>query len=222
MWVLDARANAEKITYPVIWEETKDASNVIDYNINEEITTNASSVFNANNDTTTGLATVIPWVNAPKLIQSTSIYQNTDSLSWGASLSWQINLIYPWDTSWNMRSWTISDTYWNIVFNIKSDDTLWNWLVIPVSWWYEISATYPIWASSFSVDVTFRISKGWYWNDIDIHTYIGKYSTTTFEETFRYAFNAWDVLYEKLELHYKWSSIWFFETALLEFTITKL
>lgn len=65
--------NAEKVGYPVVWEEVKDASNVIDYQINEEITKDTSWEINANNDTTTGMATVIPWVNAPKLLAETSI-----------------------------------------------------------------------------------------------------------------------------------------------------
>lgn len=73
MWVLEAWKDAEKVWFPVVWETEKDASNVVDYNIHEEITKDASSVINANNDTTTGMATVIPWINAPKLIASTSI-----------------------------------------------------------------------------------------------------------------------------------------------------
>ena len=81
MWVLSERENAEKVGYPVVWEEIKDASNVIDYQINEEITKDASGVINANNQTTTGMATVIPWINAPKLIAETSIIW--DIWSWG-------------------------------------------------------------------------------------------------------------------------------------------
>ena len=71
--VLEARENAEEVWYSLVGEETKEASNVIDYNINPEITKDAASVTNANNNTTTGMAEVIPWVNAPKLIESTSI-----------------------------------------------------------------------------------------------------------------------------------------------------
>lgn len=73
MWVLDARYKAEKVWYSLIWEKAKEDPNVIDYNINEEITKDTSAVLNANNDTTTGMATVIPWVNAPKIIAETSI-----------------------------------------------------------------------------------------------------------------------------------------------------
>ena len=73
--VLEARENAEEIWYSLVWEETKEASNVVDYNINPEITKDASSAVNANNDTTTGMANVIPWINAPKLIADTSIIE---------------------------------------------------------------------------------------------------------------------------------------------------
>ena len=68
MWVLEARKDAEVVWYSIVWEEKKDASNVIDYDIHDELTLDNSSVFNANNDTTTGMANVIPWVNSPKLI----------------------------------------------------------------------------------------------------------------------------------------------------------
>jgi hypothetical protein len=74
--VLEARADADKVWYPVVWEKTKDADNVIDYDIREEQTKDVTAEINANNQTTTGMATVIPWVNAPKLIESTSIISN--------------------------------------------------------------------------------------------------------------------------------------------------
>ena len=78
--MLEARKKAEKVWYQVVWEEAKDASNVIDYSINEEITKDKSAEQNANNQTTTGMANVIPWVNAPKLIAKTSIIWD---LWWG-------------------------------------------------------------------------------------------------------------------------------------------
>lgn len=73
MWVLDARYKAEKVWYSFIWEKTKENPDVIDYNINEEVTKDTSAELNANNDTTTGMASVIPWVNSPKLIADTSV-----------------------------------------------------------------------------------------------------------------------------------------------------
>ena len=84
MWVLEARNDAEKVWYQYVWEETKDASNVVDYDIREEITKDASAVINANNQTTTGMANVIPWVNAPKLIAETSIIWDMWGWGWGA------------------------------------------------------------------------------------------------------------------------------------------
>ena len=38
--------------------------NVIDYDIENEETKDTSAVINANNQTTTGMANVIPWINA--------------------------------------------------------------------------------------------------------------------------------------------------------------
>jgi hypothetical protein len=64
---------AEEIWFNYVWEEKKDPSNVIDYNINSEQTKDLSAEKNANNQTTTGMADVIPWINAPKLIAKTSI-----------------------------------------------------------------------------------------------------------------------------------------------------
>ena len=70
---LEARYKKEEVGYPVIWEKTKESSDVVDYNINKEITKDASATENANNQTTTGMASVVPWINSPKLIASTSI-----------------------------------------------------------------------------------------------------------------------------------------------------
>lgn len=81
--VLEARENAEEVWYSLVGEEAKEASNVVDYNINPEITKDASSVTNANNDTTTGMANVIPWVNAPKLLESTSVI-------WDKNNAWNV------------------------------------------------------------------------------------------------------------------------------------
>ena len=69
------------VSYPVVWEPTKEPSNVVDYNIREEQTIDQSSIFTANNDTTTGMANQIPWINCPKLIASTSIIDDRKS-SW--------------------------------------------------------------------------------------------------------------------------------------------
>ena len=62
-----------EIWYNIVWEPVKDADYVIDYNIREEQTKDAFAEKNANNQTTTGMANVIPWVNSPKLLLDTSI-----------------------------------------------------------------------------------------------------------------------------------------------------
>lgn len=127
MWVLEARYKAEKIWYPVVWEKTKDSSDVIDYDINEELTVDRSSVFNANNDTTTGMATVIPWINAPKLIADTSIYWIKWWSWWEISVA--VNYFYDGSSTYDFTSW--------ITIN-----TLWDWW-IRVSWWnINISKTW--------------------------------------------------------------------------------
>lgn len=125
--VLEEREGAEVINYPVVWEEVEDPSNVIDYNIREEQTIDTNSVINANNQTTTGMATVIPWVNAPKLIASTSIYwikgadPSTVIIEWASSYHplWSFNYI---STVWN---------YWSAS----------NKLVAPEKWTYSIEFT---------------------------------------------------------------------------------
>ena len=113
MWVLEARKDAETVWYPVVWEEKKDASNVIDYDIHDEVTINTSSVFNANNDTTTGMANVIPWVNAPKLIASTSIIG-----------------LEGWDLSYAVWLCEVSDNY----TETEMQPNLW-WFTVSDSWW---------------------------------------------------------------------------------------
>lgn len=110
--MLEAWENAETVWYPFVWEETKDASNVIDYNIREEQTIDTSAVINGNNDTTTGIATVIPWVNAPKLIASTSIIWDL----WGSSPKAIADIsiwtqTYPWDT-FQLTSITLTNEWW--------------------------------------------------------------------------------------------------------------
>lgn len=150
MWVLEARSDAEKIWFPVVWEATKDNSDVVDYNIREEQTIEQSSVFDANNNTTTWMANVIPWVNAPKLIESTSIYNNVPSKSANAVFngSWGFTIQDIWTVKvWLIRpiaiisqSWWYTYTVWDY-FNWYSDtpDTA---LIIPASWVYLLKVTY--------------------------------------------------------------------------------
>jgi hypothetical protein len=221
MWVLEARKDAEKVWFPVVWEEKKGASNIIDYDIHEEITIDASSVFNANNDTTTGMATVIPWVNAPMLLEKTSIYANSEWLMWGITVSKSISLYYPNDNRWYIRNWNLSDKYWNINFRNRVWDTVWEWLIIPTSWWYDISMVCPPWSSVHSIDVDLRITRGWMWNDVTLINHTWWYNPSQPTETLRYNFTAWDTLYAYLVLNYTW---WWqmSATPTVTFTITKL
>lgn len=156
--VLEARYKAEKIWYPVIWETQKESSDVVDYDIHDEITVNTSSVFNANNDTTTGMATVIPWVNAPKLIQSTSIYGDVvnKTATWKVSWSGSVT-IDQWDTkTWLVRPLTISSQSWAYTYKIWN---YFNWntevtnaaIIIPEAWVYLLEITY-----QSTVNVFFR------------------------------------------------------------------
>ncbi len=222
--VLEARYKAEKIWYPVIWEMAKESSDVIDYNIQEEVTTDASSVFNANNDTTTGMATVIPWVNAPKLIENTSIYQNSEWNTWWANLYNAIRLSYPNNTEAGYRTnWTISDEYGNIKFENSTWPTLqWSWLRIPATWRYSLTITYPRWWSSFKVDVVLSLIKWWYWNDVQIVNHVASYNNTVVTETINYHFNVWDKIAAFCTLHYTWSSDVFSYNWDLTIQITKL
>ena len=147
MWVLEARKDAEKVWFPVVWEEKKDASNIIDYDIREEQTIEQSSVFDANNDTTTGMANVIPWVNAPKLLESTSIYKNVGNKTWYVIFSGSWGTSTGWISTWQLRPLSISEQWW------AYDYKLWNYfnwyiettdscIVFPASWVYLVSCTY--------------------------------------------------------------------------------
>lgn len=71
--ILDDWENAKTVWYFEVWQEPKEEANVIDYNINWEQTKDEFAKLNANNQTTTGMANTIPWVNAPKLLADTSI-----------------------------------------------------------------------------------------------------------------------------------------------------
>lgn len=79
--VISARYKAPEVWYSIVGEEQKTLPNEVWYNINEEITKDASAVENANNQTTTGMADEIPWINRPKLIASTSIAWATKSIA---------------------------------------------------------------------------------------------------------------------------------------------
>lgn len=147
MWVLDARKDAEKVWFPIVWETQKDPSNVVDYDIHWEITIDTSSVFNQNNDTTTWMATVIPWINAPKLIASTSIY----GIKWADPST----VIIEWTSNWHpLWNFTYVSTVWNYW-----DAT--NQLTIPEKWTYSIDFT--CWDSQI-----WYTPDTWHYNDYSI------------------------------------------------------
>ncbi len=141
MWLLDARANAEKITYPVVWEKVKDPDNVIDYDIRDEQTKDVSAEINANNQTTTGMATVIPWVNAPKLLESTSIISAPRPWYIKATANWSWDAAYePWRQQ-TIEWYTLTDEVWNMKYKV-----IWNYgseILIPADWAYQLDITYP-------------------------------------------------------------------------------
>jgi len=207
MWVLDAWQDAEKVWFPIVWEEKKDPSNVVDYDIRDEITIDTSSVFNANNNTTTGMANVIPWVNAPKLIESTSIYRDVkETWLFGADLYWEVSLWtltpqYPENDAYSLNM-TVSNERWG--YKIK----YYNWWInnrgmrIPEEWWYEITATYPrqYWTYYFEYDYV-RIP-----NYVSFHNYNCYWTSSATTESFKIKFNKWDLIWVKFTGHYTWSS----------------
>ena len=198
MWVLEARKNAEKITYPVVWEGTKYADNVIDYDIREEQTKDISAEINANNQTTTGMATVIPWVNAPKLLESTSIISNKEVWYIYAyiSMSWK-NYVTVWEyvVVWNAA---FSDQVWEPQFTKTSN----NWYaVVPADWIYQLDITRPYWWYNWCRDTTLRTSKQWtiksdYWALDTTHTDTIKIALTKWEQISWYTYLRWTTTWQ--------------------------
>ena len=200
MWLLDARIDAEKIDYQAVGEKTKEASNVIDYDIKEEQTIEQSSVFNANNDTTTGMANVIPWVNAPKLKFSTSIYMDTEIVVdtvW-QELKAQWNTINrPWETSTYIRAMTNLSNWWTQSFKYYSSPqwTLWSWMQAPVEWNYQFEVTYPWTSTSYWWTFEWRTPKWWWSLDTVWRTYSTVRNSQDETETFIRKFDKWEVFW---------------------------
>lgn len=211
MWVLEARKDAEKIWFPIVWETEKDASNIIDYNINEEKTLDNADVTNANNQTTTGMATLIYWVNAPKILEKTSIYQNTAKKSLKDTLVFTHTLERPDDNTWTVREATITKNYWDL--ELKNREIVWgrwtNWVVFPMSWWYQLEITYPTWSHwaqvTAQITTTIKTAK-WYTWDETITTYTNAY-VYPHTETIQYYFTKWDAIYVDDELWSEASSV---------------
>ena len=164
MWVLEARKDAEKVLFPIIWEERKEPSNVVDYDIHDEITKDTSAVINANNNTTTGMANVIPWINAPKLIASTSIigwewWWGSASATLSANV--YIDSQYAQTMTLETRTFSISGEVWDLSF------TQWtNWIIVPKTASYYLQVSYPKWLSMRQITTDIMQD-----NDI-MHTYV--------------------------------------------------
>lgn len=215
MWLLDARVNAEKITYPVVWEKVKDPEDVIDYDIRDEQTKDISAEINANNKTTTGMANVIPWINAPKLIESTSIISTPDA--------WYIQATAngTWDTAhepwWQegIEWYVLSNELWRLKFTISW--TYWSRIVFPADWTYQLDITYPEHWSFHYFNV--RI----YNNDVKFidhawHTW----SLGRDTETVVHDFKKNDKMRAIAEYVYVWSWTWANRNPQLTMTITRL
>lgn len=213
MWVLEARKDAEKVWFPVVWEERKDPSNVVDYDIHDEITKDASWIINANNQTTTGMATVIPWINAPKLIAQTSIVWLPEE-EWSyygtlvANNETQYITIPPWWTPSypSVNTTIISNT---LPFAFKTDS---KWLVFPRWWWYNIVVRYyGTWQSEFTRNDTLYLSNTVIWT----HSWRG-----TADETYQVNVKKWDVLWFKCYFTNSFPDTTVTKNAVVRYTIT--
>lgn len=146
-------AKIEEIWYWIIGAEEKLPDNVIGYNINEEITKDASNVINANNQTTTGMAWLIYWVNAPKLLAKTSVIWADWWWGWwgGGSTSTSIINMY---TSQSVASGGrgIFDTMRN-TSSLAPEISVSDWQIYTSTWWTYIISYYintrNSWVTSF-------------------------------------------------------------------------
>jgi len=214
MWVLEARKDAEKIWYPVVWEEIKDASNVIDYDIRDEETKDTSATINANNQTTTGMATVIPWINAPKLIESTSIIS--------APRPWYIQATFNWNWDAAQRPWW-QETIWNYVVSGEVWEpqytVTWTKITIPAEWVYQIDITYPEdWSFHYRVTRIYDTNSS---GRFVTHTgTTGSLHRDT--ETVTHEFKKHAKLYAIVEYYYNWSWTGAARNPQLTMTVTRL
>lgn len=214
MWVLEARYNAEKVSYPFIWEKTKENSNVIDYNINEEITKDTSWVINANNQTTTGMANIIPWINAPKLIADTSIAWIDVDQEWSyygsisAESYTQRITVEPWNSPIypSLTPTILSNT---LPFEFSTDG---KGLVFPRGWWYNIVVKYyGTWQDEFVRNDTLYLGSTQIWT----HSW---WSTTSI--TYQVNVKKWDVLWFECYFYNAFPDTTVTKRAEVEYTIT--
>lgn len=222
--VLEARKDAEKVWFPIIWEKEKDASNVIDYNIHEEITIDTSSVFNANNDTTTGMANVIPWVNAPKLIMDTSIYVVPEPVpvSVNQIMSWRSwTFIYPdWPLAMWIYEFTVTSSTGTKEFVYYDWWTWWKWMKCPYPWTYSFKFISYWTSSTYAFEYDWRIAKWWYPADILLYNYTRPYNSSDVTKTFTADLNFGDIVYVWINM-YK-SGSYYTTSITMPLTITKI
>lgn len=176
MWVLDWRKNADSVWYDIIWEEKKEPSDVIEYNINDEQTKDAFAKTNANNDTTTGMANVVPWVNAPKLLEDTSIISSGTDF---CQLSiWATGTMPAWDFNYfnNLKVTTSCPS-------VKLDDNKTD--IYFAAWIYIIYVFIRIyrWTATFIISWHYRypdwnrdrlIASNWDWDNFNMYCAIFK------------------------------------------------
>ena len=219
MWVLEARKDAEKVWFPVVWEEEKEPSNVVDYDIHEEQTKDTAAIINANNQTTTGMATVIPWVNAPKLIAKTSIVWDLWAgwWVWWVNISWGARLSHPDGTSATIRNWSKSWERWDLDFTIVPDQ----WFKVPETWWYELVINYPTWRSNNYIVTDIRYIR-WWWASQDLIYHTWQASTTQETETKKLELTKWDIIYAVLTMHYIGTSSSYSTDVSMSIKVTKL
>ena len=195
--MLEARENAEIIWFPVVWEEVEDASNVIDYNIREEQTKDTFAQINANNQTTTGMATVIPWINAPKLIASTSVTWIPDeepewSFYWTyvAAGSTPTVSIDTWETT-DPLNYTMTESSNTLPFSWTINN---KWVVFPRAWWYSVVIRYMSMGQE-----EYRRTDTLYLNSTVVDTTSSIYNST--DHTITFNAKKWDVLWCTTEIY---------------------
>lgn len=188
MWFLDARVDAEKVWFPVVWEDIKEASNVIDYNLREEQTKDTFAVDNANNQTTTGMANVIPWINAPKLLASTSIIGRWSLLA--STAEYWISTS-PWTSMTKYDLESLSSPWWDLTEE--------SWDVYVSSWTYLIIGNAYVWNSNVtSTILNIRLyNSGGYVGHIARWEW-AIYTTGSILRTF----NAWEYVRLYVQLNY--------------------
>ena len=148
--VLQARYKAEEVWYAVVGEKEKELPNVIDYNIKPEITKDTSAVENANNDTTTGMADVIPWINAPKLIADTSI------IGWWLSVTNITATQNIWQSQTAVNTYVIESWNWDIYLDANAPSQIYtNW------WTYLICVS--IYTTNSNASVTWYLTENRPW-----------------------------------------------------------